>query len=112
MLNRDIPGYIQTHTWVAYHLGRPKECSACGFVSENSKQFNWANVSGLYERDLNDWVRLCVACHYAFDNTYITHCVNRHEFTEANTYFRPNGKRECRICKLESLRKFRRKKNG
>ena len=28
----------------------------------------------------------------------VTHCVNGHEFTEENTYIRPNGNRSCRIC--------------
>ena len=32
-----------------------KECSKCGFVSENGGQFHWANVSGDYLRDLSDW---------------------------------------------------------
>lgn len=27
-----------------------------------------------------------------------THCVNGHEFTEANTYVKPNGCRQCRRC--------------
>lgn len=30
--------------------------------------------------------------------TNVTHCVNGHEFTEANTYWRPNGHRDCRAC--------------
>lgn len=27
-----------------------------------------------------------------------THCVHGHEFTDENTYRRPNGRRECREC--------------
>lgn len=27
-----------------------------------------------------------------------THCVNRHEFTEENTYWRKEGRRACRSC--------------
>lgn len=34
-----------------------------------------------------------------------THCQRGHEFTEANTYWDPRGHRNCRVCKMESLRK-------
>jgi HNH endonuclease len=27
-----------------------------------------------------------------------THCIHGHEFTEANTYIRPNGTRHCKTC--------------
>lgn len=27
-----------------------------------------------------------------------THCKHGHEFTDGNTYIRPNGKRDCRKC--------------
>lgn len=37
-----------------------------------------------------------------------THCVNGHEFTEANTYVTPR-QRQCRICKREQLRRWRQK---
>jgi hypothetical protein len=30
-----------------------------------------------------------------------THCKRGHEFTEENTYVRPNGRRQCRICTRE-----------
>lgn len=38
-------------------------------------------------------------------------CVNGHEFTDANTYFRPQqyrvGKRQCRACNRERVRQYR-----
>ena len=34
--------------------------------------------------------------HYNFRKT---HCINNHEFTEENTYFYPNGHRQCRACR-------------
>jgi hypothetical protein len=30
-----------------------------------------------------------------------THCVNNHEFTEANTRYRPAGGRACRQCERD-----------
>lgn len=34
-------------------------------------------------------------------NARKTHCKRGHEFTEDNTYVRPNGDRECRTCKRD-----------
>lgn len=34
-----------------------------------------------------------------------THCSNGHEFTKENTYHRPRGGRNCRICHKEAERK-------
>ena len=36
-----------------------------------------------------------------------THCKDKHEYTEANTYHRPDGSRACRICKRAYLRSWR-----
>lgn len=61
------PSYIAIHQWVNKQLGRPRLCTKCGFSSENGRQFHWANISGKYLRDLSDWVRLCVSCHFKMD---------------------------------------------
>ena len=36
-----------------------------------------------------------------------THCSSGHEFTESNTYVKPNGCRDCRTCKAERQRILR-----
>ena len=36
-------------------------------------------------------------------------CPNGHAYTPENKYFRPNGHYYCRICRAESVRRFRRK---
>lgn len=33
-----------------------------------------------------------------------THCVKGHEFDEANTYFHPSGRRQCRKCRAAGER--------
>lgn len=63
----DKVGYSALHSWVARKLGRPKRCSECGFESDNSRQFHWANISQEYKRELDDWARLCVTCHKKYD---------------------------------------------
>lgn len=37
-------------------------------------------------------------------NARKTRCVNGHEFTDENTYVRPNGRRVCRACHRETSR--------
>lgn len=59
--------YGSLHDWVSYHLGRPRRCYNCD-TTEHSR-FEWANVSGEYKRDLDDWVRLCKTCHVLIDNS-------------------------------------------
>ncbi len=49
--------------------------------------------------------------HRAIECSALTHCKNGHEWTEANTYYRPNtqGKvwRSCRTCMREWVRRRR-----
>jgi hypothetical protein len=36
-----------------------------------------------------------------------THCKNGHEFTPENTYWTPDGRRDCRICRRQHERQWR-----
>lgn len=63
----DEVSYGGLHAWVRRKRGNPKECARCGFTSDNTFQFHWANVSHEYKRDLSDWARLCVSCHREYD---------------------------------------------
>lgn len=38
-------------------------------------------------------------------NARKTHCIRQHEFTEANTYRMPDGRRQCRTCGREAFRR-------
>lgn len=57
--------YSGLHHWVKYHLGSPKE-KLCVNCSAGAKE--WANISGTYKRDLNDWQPMCVKCHRNMDD--------------------------------------------
>jgi len=58
-------GYSGIHKWVAYWNGKPMICDKCEETGENF--YDWSNKSGLYKRDLEDWMRLCRKCHKAYD---------------------------------------------
>lgn len=63
----DKVGYDALHNWVARELGKPDTCEHCGRSGLRGRFIQWANKSGEYLRDLNDWIRLCAKCHYAYD---------------------------------------------
>lgn len=61
----DQVGLGSLHDWVRRHRGTPSECEHCG---KTEGLFQWANKSGEYKRDLADWLRLCVPCHFKYDD--------------------------------------------
>jgi len=69
----DAASYKAKHQWVARILGRPRVCQECGRTvpprghETDQKYFQWANISGHYLRIVEDWKRLCAACHGKFD---------------------------------------------
>lgn len=61
----DKAGYGSKHDWIKSRLGKATYCS---FDRNHvSKRFEWANISGAYLRELDDWVQLCVTCHRQYD---------------------------------------------
>ena len=62
----DVP-YRTLHQWVSNTLGKPKKCQYCGKNNLTGHKIHWANISGKYERDKKDWIRLCVKCHSKYD---------------------------------------------
>lgn len=61
----DRVGKSSLHIWVEKHRGKPRKCEHCGTVK--AKQYDWANVSQKYKRNLNDFIRLCRSCHAKYD---------------------------------------------
>lgn len=64
-------GYLALHSWVSRNKGRPHFCEECGDKTLNHRQYHWSNISGEYKRDLNDWRRLCVKCHFEYDKAIL-----------------------------------------
>ncbi len=64
----ELVGYRGLHLWVHNALGSPETCVECG-VKGTGHQMHWANVSGEYKRERDDWKRLCPRCHRAFDKS-------------------------------------------
>jgi len=78
----DDVGYKGLHLWVQKQRGKPTICEFCGDTSKLPQDYQWANLSGDYLRDIQDWARLCRSCHAYYD---IQHKSNRKEiFTNGN----------------------------
>ena len=62
----DKVGYYGVHDWITKHYGQPVGCQECG-LNDPKRVYHWANLSGEYKRDINDFKRMCVSCHRKFD---------------------------------------------
>lgn len=80
-------GYVAKHNWVRNIKGTPRKCVHCG--SEDKKAYDWANVSGLYKRDLDDYIRLCRSCHVKMDRNNTTIKKNGQEIIWEKTETKP-----------------------
>jgi hypothetical protein len=56
--------YKQLHTWIRKMLGEPDKCYRC-FTS--AAKIDYANISGKYLRDIDDYIPLCSSCHKIYD---------------------------------------------
>lgn len=70
----DNVGKIAVHSWIVRRLGKPNKCEFCGKLGN---RLEWANKSGLYKRDLSDWIRLCYSCHHQYDDIYTKGWITR-----------------------------------
>lgn len=67
MWKGDMLSYAGLHIWVALHKGRPAFCVDCGITASQGRLLQWSNQSGLYFRDLDDFVGRCLPCHRKHD---------------------------------------------
>src|SRR3989304_10149394 len=57
--------YIYLHHRINKRFGKPIGCELCG--NKDKKVYHWANKTGNYSEDREDWIRLCPKCHYRYD---------------------------------------------
>jgi ribosomal protein L31 len=58
--------YYALHQWVRKEWGSANHCEECG-LSDPSRIFEWANLSGTYIRAPHDWRMMCRPCHSRHD---------------------------------------------
>lgn len=98
--------YRRVHIWIERQLGTPSKCVRCSIPSRTTK-YHWANISGEYKKDVNDWIRLCPSCHWKMDGRnakyfYKEFCKHGHKMVLTNLFLRTRkyGSKdiECRQC--------------
>lgn len=60
--------YLNLHKWINESFGKPTKCEHCGKDGLTGKQIHWASINHTYKKRRKDWKRLCVKCHWIFDN--------------------------------------------
>ena len=63
----DKVGNCAVHHWIKKLHGFPKKCELCG-TTDSTKKYEWANITGKYKRDIENWKRACISCHRKFDH--------------------------------------------
>ena len=59
--------YQAIHCWLRTNYGKANHCTFCGGLF---KKYQWALKKGfLYERNVNNYLQLCVSCHIKYDFT-------------------------------------------
>ena len=71
------PSYSAVHFWLRKNYGKASKCEnpECvyprkdrrGYLMLKPRAYQWANISGKYKRDRNDFKQLCSSCHKLFD---------------------------------------------
>lgn len=56
--------YHNVHVWIYRHYGSAKKCS---INDEHSGRFEWANIDGIYEKNIKHFLQLCRNCHISLD---------------------------------------------
>lgn len=103
----DRCSYVAKHMWILRHYGKATKCENAHCNYPNPKRYEWANISGEYKRNINDYRMLCPSCHRKFD--YGNKCKNGHEYNSENSKINNRGERVCMICMKETWKRFRQK---
>lgn len=83
--------YEGLHGWIRRHKPKPELCEECG----KSPPRDLANISGKYNRDVNDFEWICRKCHMAKDGRLINLIRNQHISVRESK----DGKLKCSRCK-------------
>lgn len=93
-----VKDYEKIHAILRAKNKKPSNCTKCGI---SGKRIEWANVTGIYDLDINNYRALCATCHRRLDwGVSNGLCRNGHELKGDNVYTKPKpgAGPQCRIC--------------
>lgn len=98
----DEAKYTTKHTWIYRNHGKANKCE---FNKEHTgREYQWANISGEYKRDISDYRQLCRSCHAKYDHLrlYGDRCRRGHIRAIESLRKSSKGKwKECPVCRRE-----------
>jgi len=114
---RTPAGYGQLHydhsTWDVHRLSmklfKPEEFDKNLNVNHKCNNPSCFNPEHLYSGTQKDNIRDCINSGNKSELNR-THCPQGHDYTPENTYVRPNGHRDCKICASKKGRKEKARK--
>lgn len=77
--------YMNLHQWVKRHYGKATHCT--NDSTHINRYYEWANVTGTYERDLENFKQLCRSCHRKLDHSDFQRKLSSNRF-KGNRYQR------------------------
>lgn len=99
-----VKNYSGIHWTLRNKFKKPESCQKC---KKKSSDLDWANITGVYDRDIKNYQALCSRCHMNYDlGKKDGFCFNGHALTEENTYRTKYGREECGICKRSAMEKY------
>ena len=88
-------GYHAIHIWLNKFHKKSDSCQQCG--TKIFSRLEWANLSGEYKREIEDYMAMCPRCHRLFDQKDV--CRKGHPYTQETTLLNNRGHRHCKICR-------------
>lgn len=58
--------YINSHRFIKKVKGSPSKCEICK-TEDTSKQYEWSNKDHKYNKNIDDYTRMCTQCHWQYD---------------------------------------------
>ena len=62
----DNVGYSALHKWLRKKFGKPDRCQNA-LCDGKSNCYEWSNITGIYNRNIKNYVMLCKGCHVRLD---------------------------------------------
>lgn len=82
-MSKDNLTYSGIHSWIDREFKKSDECEHCqknpGLAKDGRNLIHWANKTGNYLKNRDDWICLCQSCHSKYDKPWLNKEIIRNE---------------------------------